>query len=160
MSLGCEDFEPTGETKQVSDFGSGAERDNEKLQVVPRRPARAALHDIGRDRDGGAAQLRLKAEAFLRREVLRLAIDLDDQFVRHREDFQLAMISAHVSPVHQVGLLLLQQPMAADGSVSLRALWEDCFRHGVTRPGFSNLVVILTGLLPSVTHVLSAPPTS
>lgn len=35
--------------------------------------------------------------------------------------------------------------MAADAFVSLRALWEDCFRHGVTRPGFSNLVVILTG---------------
>lgn len=35
--------------------------------------------------------------------------------------------------------------MADDAFVSLRALWEDCFRQGVTRPGFSNLVVILTG---------------
>ena len=27
----------------------------------------------------------------------------------------------------------------------LRAVWEDCFRTGLTRPGFANLVVVLTG---------------
>jgi SRSO17 transposase len=28
---------------------------------------------------------------------------------------------------------------------SLRLLWEDCFRFGLTRPGFRNVIVILTG---------------
>lgn len=28
---------------------------------------------------------------------------------------------------------------------TLRSVWEDCFRIGLTRPGFANLVVVLTG---------------
>lgn len=35
--------------------------------------------------------------------------------------------------------------MGTDAFRSLRALWEDCFRYGVTKPGFRNLVVIVTG---------------
>lgn len=35
--------------------------------------------------------------------------------------------------------------MPTDPFRSLRLLWEDCFRYGVTRPGFRNLVVIATG---------------
>jgi hypothetical protein len=35
--------------------------------------------------------------------------------------------------------------MPTDAFRSLRTLWEDCFRFGVTRPGFRNLVVILAG---------------
>lgn len=37
------------------------------------------------------------------------------------------------------------EPMPTDAFRSLRTLWEDCFRFGVTRPGFRNLVVILSG---------------
>ncbi len=55
MRWGREDFEPTLETDRVSDFGSGAQRDDEELHVVTRCPARAALYDIGRDGDSGAA---------------------------------------------------------------------------------------------------------
>ncbi len=36
----------------------------------------------------------------------------------------------------------------------LRAVWEDCFRMGLTRPGFVNLVVVLTGW--TLTHGLHA----
>lgn len=39
--------------------------------------------------------------------------------------------------------------MPTDAFRSLRLLWEDCFRHGVTRPGFRNLVVIATGWILS-----------
>ncbi|MCW5816766.1 MAG: transposase [Labilithrix sp.] len=35
--------------------------------------------------------------------------------------------------------------MPTDPFRSLRVLWEDCFRRGLTRPGFRNVVVILTG---------------
>jgi SRSO17 transposase len=35
--------------------------------------------------------------------------------------------------------------MPTDAFRSLRLLWEDCFRLGLTRPGFRNVVVILTG---------------
>lgn len=35
--------------------------------------------------------------------------------------------------------------MDAEAFRSLRLLWEECFASGVTRPGFKNLVVILTG---------------
>jgi hypothetical protein len=35
--------------------------------------------------------------------------------------------------------------MPTDAFRSLRALWEDCFRFGLTRPGFRNVVVIVTG---------------
>jgi hypothetical protein len=42
-------------------------------------------------------------------------------------------------------LLLIQQAMVGDAFRTLRTLWEDCFRRGVTRPGFENLVVVLTG---------------
>lgn len=35
--------------------------------------------------------------------------------------------------------------MSTDAFRSLRALWEDCFRYGVTKPGFRRLVVIVTG---------------
>lgn len=39
--------------------------------------------------------------------------------------------------------------MPTDAFRSLRLLWEDCFRYGVTRPGFRNLVVIATGWILS-----------
>lgn len=35
--------------------------------------------------------------------------------------------------------------MPTDAFRSLRLLWEDCFSFGVTRPGFRNLVVVLSG---------------
>ena len=35
--------------------------------------------------------------------------------------------------------------MPTDAFRSSRLPWEDCFRYGVTRPGFRNLVVIATG---------------
>ena len=42
------------------------------------------------------------------------------------------------------------EPMPTDASRSLRTLWEDCFRSGVTRPGLQRLVVILAGWI--LTH--------
>ena len=38
-----------------------------------------------------------------------------------------------------------KKPMPTDAFRSLRTLWEDGFRFGVTKPGFRNLVVILSG---------------
>ena len=38
-----------------------------------------------------------------------------------------------------------KKPLPTDAFRSLRTLWEDCFRFGVTKPGFRNLVVILSG---------------
>jgi hypothetical protein len=38
-----------------------------------------------------------------------------------------------------------QSPCPPTLFAGLRALWKDCFRFGVTRPGFRNLVVILSG---------------
>ena len=49
-----------------------------------------------------------------------------------------------------------KKAMSTSSFRSLRTLWEECFRYGLTRPGYNNLVVVLAGwLLTQGSHAIT-----
>ena len=59
-SRSLEESEPESYAEQITDFGSGSDRDADEVKVVPLRPASGALHEIRSNRHGAAANLSLQ----------------------------------------------------------------------------------------------------